>query len=122
MSWAEPPDDPADEPIAAALRSVPMPAPPPGLDRRVRRIIGRRRAVRAVLAVAPVVVLAVALVVWRPWAVSPVTPVPQPVAAREIPAEDLAVLFAPPPVDGLTVLATRNDVSVAALGRLEGVK
>ena len=42
--------------------------------------------------------------------------------ARETPPEDLAVLFAPPPVDGLTVLAGLNDVSVAALGRMEGVK
>ena len=112
--------DPSDDRIAAALRAVPLPAAPPHLDRRVRRVLRRRRARRAALAAAPVAALALALAVWRPWA--PDARPPEPVAAREIPPEDLAVLFAPPPVDGLTVLAARNDVSVAALSRLEGVK
>ena len=114
--------DPADERIVGALRSVAMPATPPDLDRRVQQVIRRRRARRAALAAAPVVALALALVVWRPWATAPVARPPELVASREIPPEDLAVLFAPPPVDRLTVLAARNDVSVAALGRLEGVK
>jgi hypothetical protein len=120
MNSVEPPD-PADGRIGDALRSLPTPPAPPGLDRRVWRVVRRRRARRAILTAAPLVALALVLVVWRPWA-GPVVPRPEPVAVREIPQEDLAVLFAPPPVDGLTVLAARNDVSVAALGRLEGVK
>src|SRR5262245_11825460 len=114
--------EPDDERIGDALRAAPLPATPADLDRRVRSVIRRRRAQRMIAAVAPVVVLAVALIAWRPWAGTPVGHPPEPMATREIPPEDLAVLFAPPPVDGLTVLAARNDVSVAALGRLEGVK
>ncbi len=120
MNSVDPPD-PADERIGAAVRSLPTPAPPPDLERRVWGVVRRRRARRALLTAAPVVTLALVLVLWRPWA-GPVVPQPAPVAVREIPQEDLAVLFAPPPVDGLTVLAARNDVSVAALGRLEDVK
>jgi hypothetical protein len=118
MTSFEPPDDR----IAAALRSIPSPATPPDLERRAWQSIRRRRARRAALAVAPMAVLTLSLVVWRPWATAPEVQPPAPVAVREIPPEDLAVLFAPPPVDGLTVLAHRNDASVAALGRLEGVK
>jgi hypothetical protein len=114
--------DPPDDQIAAALRAVPVPATPPGLSRRVRRVIRRRRARRTALTAAPVAALALALVVWRPWASAPEERPPEPVAARDIPPEDLAVLFAPPPVDGLAVLARRNDASLAALDRLEGVK
>jgi hypothetical protein len=118
MTSVEPPD-PADERIGDALRSLPTPAPPPDLDRRVWGVVRRRQAQRAILLAAPVI-LAFVLVLWQPWA-GPVVR-PEPMTAREIPPEDLAVLFAPPPVDGLNVLAARNDVSVAALGRLEGVK
>jgi hypothetical protein len=109
-------DDPADERIREALRSLPAP-PSADVGRRVWGIVRRRRARRTALTAVPVVTLALALVVWRPW-VGP----PAPVSGPEIPPEDLAVLFAPPPVDRLNVLAARDDVWVAALGRLEGVK
>ena len=118
MNSLEPPDDR----IAAALRTVPTPAAPPGLERRAWQAIRRRRARRVALAAAPVAVLVLAVLLWRPWGTAPEVRSPEPVAAREIPPEDLAVLFAPPPVDGLTVLAHRNDASVAVLRRMEGVK
>ena len=35
---------------------------------------------------------------------------------------DLAVLFAPPPVDSLDVLARRDALSIAAISRMGGVK
>src|SRR5688500_11765954 len=110
------PADPDDERLATALRALPTPATPPNLGQRVQKVIRRRRARRVAAAAAPVGALALALVAWGPLAPAPVDPAPAPVVAREIPQEDLAVLFAPPPVDGLTVLAARDDVSVAALG------
>jgi hypothetical protein len=116
------PADPDDERLTAALRALPTPATPPDLGRRVRTVIRRRRARRVAAAAAPVAALALVLVAWRPWAAATVDSARAPVLAHEIPQEDLAVLFAPPPVDELTVLATRDDVSVAAIGRLEGVK
>ena len=116
------PDDPTDERLAAALRAIPTPATPPGLDARVRAVIRRRRERAMSTAVGSVAAVAVVLALWRPWEPRAYLPMEPPAVAREIPQEDLAVLFAPPPVDGLTVLARRNDVSVAALGRLEGVK
>jgi hypothetical protein len=116
------PDDPTDERLAAALRAVPVPATPPGLDGRVRAAIRRRRERATSTAIGAVAAVALVLILWQPWAPSHCELPMDSVVVREIPAEDLAVLFAPPPVDGLTVLAARNDVSVAALGRLEGVK
>lgn len=116
------PLDPEDERLAAALRAVPIPATPPGLDGRVRAVIRRRRDRTTAAAVASVSALVVGLILWQAWPRPQIGPPVGGAVAREIPAEDLEVLFAPPPVDGLTVLARRNDVSVAALGRLEGVK
>jgi hypothetical protein len=116
------PIDPEDERLAAALRAVPTPATPPGLNGRVRGVIRRRQARAKAAAVASMTALALVVILWRPWEPRVSVLHMEPIVAREIPAEDLEVLFAPPPVDGLTILAARNDVSVAALGRLEGVK
>ena len=116
------PDHPDDERLAAALRAVPTPPTPPGLDERVRGVIRRRRDRTTAAAVASMSALVVALILWQAWPTPQIAPPGGQIVAREIPAEDLEVLFAPPPVDDLTVLARRNDVSVAALGRLEGVK
>lgn len=116
------PVEPDDERLAAALRAIPTPTTPSGLDGRVRGVIRRRRSRATAAAVWSLMAVAVAVILWQPWATPQVSPPRGPVVVREIPAEDLEVLFAPPPVDGLTVLAARNDVSLAALGRLEGVK
>lgn len=116
------PIDSEDERLAAALRLIPTPATPAGLDGRVREVIRRRRARTTAAAVGSLMAVAIVLLRWQPWEPRVYVLPMGPVVAREIPAEDLEVLFAPPPVDGLTVLARRNDVSVAALGRLEGVK
>lgn len=116
------PADPDDERLAAALRAIPTPDTPSGLDGRVREVIHRRRAREMVVAVVSLMAVAIVVILMRPFATPPVAPPGGQIVAREIPAEDLEVLFAPPPVDGLTVLAARNDVSLAALRRLEGVK
>jgi hypothetical protein len=116
------PVDPEDECLAAALRAIPVPATPAGLDGLVREAIRRRRARATAAAIWSLMAVAIVLILWQPRVTPKYTPTPGPVVVREIPAEDLEVLFAPPPVDRLTVLAARNDVSLAALGRLEGVK
>ena len=125
-------DEPAPDPrLRDGLRSLPMPETPPALESRVRRRLRRRRVQRGALVVAPVLALVVALFVWQPWTDAPVVqqqpqqpPIVQavPTPPREIPTDELAVLFAPPPVDPLTILDRRNTGTVAALNRLEGVK
>lgn len=116
------------------LRALPLPETPSGLESRVRGRIRRRRIQRGVLAGVAVIAPLVALFVWQPWAVAPVPivqqPQPQPApvaqvaaaAPREIPTDDLAILFAPPPVDSLTIVDRRNAGTVAALNRLEEPK
>ena len=48
---------------------------------------------------------------------------PEPVfAAKDLSPQELDELFAPPPVDGLTILGRRDDVLVVALNRLEEPK
>ena len=116
------PIDPDDERLAAALRAIPTPATPSGLDGKVRGVISDRRFRRTAPAVWSLMVLVLVLILWRPWSTPQIAPPGGQIVVREIPAEDLEVLFAPPPVDGLTILTARNDVSVAALGRMEGVK
>ena len=114
-----------DPRLADRLRSLPVPATPPALEAGVRRRIRRRRTRRAVLASGSALAVAAAFV-WQPWREAPVpvvrhTPV-VPVPAREIPADDLAVLFAPPPVDSLEIVGGRNEKFVAALTRLGDTK
>ena len=116
------PVDPDDERLIAALRAIPVPATPSNLNGRVREVIRRRRGRATAAAVGSLIAVASVLILWQPWEPQAELPLAPPAVVREIPQEDLAVLFAPPPVDGLTVLAARNDVSVAALGRLEGAK
>jgi len=125
------PDDEAgpDRRLADRLRSLAMPATPPALEVGVRRRIRSRRTRRTVFASGSVLALAVAVSVWTPWREAPAPvvrhtpPAPlAPVPAREIPADELAVLFAPPPVDSLAILGGRNEQFVAALNRLEDVK
>lgn len=113
-SDGEPVPDPR---LRDGLRSLSIPETPPDLESCVRRLI-RRRRVRRVLTSGSVCALVIAALVWRPWGEVPVAPTP----AREIPADQLAVLFAPPPVDRLAVLDGQSRRFVAALNRLEEVK
>ena len=127
-------DEPAPDPhVRDGVRSLPIPETPPALESRVRRRLRRRRVQRGALVAAPALAL-VALFVWRPWVEAPLVvqqPPPQPSApvapavplpAREIPADELAVLFAPPPVESLSVLERQDRGFVAALNRLEDPK
>jgi hypothetical protein len=116
--------DATDERLRRALRALPTPATPPGLQAHVQSRLRNRQVARgAAIAGIPAGVL-MALFLWQPWRGEAVVPVPQPVAEspREIPADDLAVLFAPPPVDSLDLLARRDAVSIAAISRMEGEK
>jgi hypothetical protein len=125
-------DEPAPDPrLRDGLRSLPIPELPPALESRVRHRIRRRRIQRAVLASSVAALGTVAaLLIWQPWSdgPAPVVQHPQPAPpvahaqAREIPADELAVLFAAPPVDSLTVLDHQDKGFVAALNRLEDVK
>ncbi len=120
----------SDPRLSASLRALPIPETPPDLESRVRRCIRRRRIERTLLASGSVLALVVAVLVWHPWGAAPVPvvqlPPPAPPVAqappREIPPDELAVLFAPPPVDSLAIVGGRNEKFVAALNRLEDVK
>src|SRR5262245_20365394 len=127
-------DEPApDRRICETVRSLPNPEPPADLESRVRQRIRRRRIERAVLVSGAGLTLVGALLVWQPWSQIPAPVVQQPQPAppvasatptppREIPPDELAVLFAPPPVDSLTIVGGRNDGWVEALNRLEDKK
>jgi hypothetical protein len=125
-------DEPApDSRLRDGLRSLPIPETPPALESRVRHRIRRRRVQRAALASgAATLTLVVALLLWQPWSDGPASVVQHPQPAppvpsappSEIPADELAVLFAAPPVDSLTVLDRQDKGFVAALNRLEDVK
>jgi hypothetical protein len=127
-------DEPRPDPrLRDGVRSLPIPETPPALESRVRRRLQRQRTQRGARVAAPVLALVVALFVWRPWVDAPVVqnPQPQPPSAppavqapssREIPADELAVLFAPPPVESLSVLDRQDRGFVAALNRLEDAK
>jgi hypothetical protein len=112
-----------DDRLRRALQSLPLPEPPAALESRVQRRL-RARRVRQAGTVAGVAVLLLAVAFAGPWGAKgePGVPLPVAQAPREILADDLEVLFAPPPVDSLAVLDRRDAVSVAALNRLEGVK
>lgn len=125
-SEPDPPPPTPDDELRRALQSLPIPETPSDLESRVHGRILRRRVRRTTLAAGAV--LLAGLLVWQPWADNepPVVhqqpgPVPQ-TAPPQIPPDELDVLFAPPPVDSLAVLARRDEVSVGALNRLEGVK
>lgn len=127
-------DEPAPDPyLRDELRSLPIPGTPADLESRVRRRLRQRRVTRVALGSGAALALVVALFAWRPWAEveAPVASQPQPAPpiaqvapapAREIPTDDLAVLFAPPPVDSLAIVGGRNEKWVATLNRLEDVK
>lgn len=127
-------DEPGPDPrLGEWLRALPTPATPPSLESRVRTHIRRCRIARAVLASGSALALVVAVLAWQvclrpgeaPGPVVQHTPPAIPAAqppAREIPPDELAVLFAPPPVDSLAIVAGRNEGWVAALNRLGGVK
>jgi hypothetical protein len=130
-------DEPETDPrLRESLRALPTLETPPTLESRVRQRIRWRRTRRAVLACGSVLAVAGALLIWqvsqpRGAAPAPGVPHPQPVPqivqappapVGEIPADELAVLFAPPPVDHLTIVGKRNEGWVAALNRLEDKK
>src|SRR5262245_31348558 len=98
------PIEPGDERLTAALRAIPTSATPSDLEGRVRKVLRRRRERATAMAVGAVGALALVVFLWQSRATPPVAPPGGQMVAREIPAEDLEVLFAPPPVDGLTVL------------------
>jgi hypothetical protein len=120
--------DPADERLRRALHSLAVPETPAGMESRVQSRLRNRRVQQAAGVTSIAAILLVGLFAWQPWGGEPVGPDPQQpqifaqAPPREIPADDLAVLFAPPPVDSLDVLARRDAVSIAAISRMEGVK
>ena len=118
--------DAVDERLSHALQSLPAPETPAGMEARVNERIWQRGRTQLAGAAAGVALLFLAVVFAGPWGRKdmPIEPLPLPVAQtpREIPADDLAVLFAPPPVDSLDELARRDAVSIAALNRMGGVK
>ena len=112
-----------DDRLRRALQALPLPETPP-LESRVNDRLWRRRRTQGAGAAAVVAALLLAVFLAGPLGKKdePVVSLPVAQAPREIPADDLEVLFAPPPVDALAVLDRRDAVSVAALNRLEGVK
>jgi hypothetical protein len=127
------PDDSGNEPapdpcLRAGVRSLPIPDTPSALESRVRQCIRHRRIQRGVLASGSVLALIIAvLLVWQPWGAEPTPvahkpPAPQPVPPREISPEQLDVLFAPPPVDRLSILDRQDRGFVTVLHRLEDRK
>lgn len=126
--------DAGDEPgpdsrLSECLRSLPVPATPQTLESRVRTRIRRRRIARAALASGSALTVVVAILAWQAWFRPGEGPIvqhtPLPVAqppSREIPSDELDVLFAPPPVDSLAIVGGRNESWVAALNRLGGMK
>jgi hypothetical protein len=125
-----------DPRLREGVRALPIPETPTGLELRVRSRIRRRRVQRAALASGAVgLLLLAAVLVWQPGSDTqpPVVHQPQPAPPlaqapptrtqpREIPPDDLAVLFAPPPVDSLAIVGGRNERWVATLNRLEDAK
>jgi len=110
----------SSDPVADALRSGPIPPTPANLAGEVRRRL-RRRALRQRGLVAVLVAAVVAAVLlWRPWGGSPVAP--PDLAVVEIPAEEIEVLFAPPPIDPLAILTRQDRSTMLALSRLEEAK
>src|SRR5262245_19732072 len=107
MTSSEPPPDPADDRLRAALLSLPLPALPPTIERRVRHRLRRQQVRRTALAALAAAALLAGLFAWRPW--TEIAPRPAPLAqAAPLQPEELEVLFAPPPVDPLTILASRD--------------
>src|SRR5690606_36741178 len=98
----ERPFDAADERVRGVLRSLPLPPTPAALEARVRGRVRRRRVRRTACVTTAVLLLAAGLLMWRPWRTDlPHVPSgstsPRPVAQappREIPLEELEVLFA----------------------------
>lgn len=121
MSLPDPTEaDRDDARLAALLRADPLPEPPARLAADVRRRVRRHRRQRAGAVVAAAV-LVVGLVAWWEW---PRTAAPGPVAGRPVPpaADDLAdvaLLFAPPPVDPLDQLARQQTGYVTAMQRMK---
>ncbi len=124
------PDDEFDPRLRDTLRSLPTPETPRALESRVRDRIRRRRVERVALLSGSALALIGAVFVWQPWREdsapvarhNPPAPPVVPAQPREIPPDQLAVLFAPPPVDSLTIVGGRNEGWVAALERLEDMK
>jgi hypothetical protein len=123
MSTSEERDD---DRLRRALQALPVPETPAEVASRVNDRLWQRRRLQRAGTAGVVALLLLAVVFVAPWGRKdePVVPLPLPIAQvpHEIPARDLEVLFAPPPVDSLAVLDRRNAASVAALNRLEGVK
>jgi hypothetical protein len=115
--------DPADDGIREGLRALPLPATPAEVAGRVHGQLRRRRIVKSALAILPVILLVAGLLLWRPWTSIEQTPPTLPEmaqgTAKPLDPDELLELFAAPPVDSLAILAKRDQVSVAALGRLE---
>jgi len=114
--------DPADDGIRDGLRRLPMSATPGDVASRVRGRLRRRRILKMAIALAPVIMLVTGLLVWRPWVANENAPPPPEIAlgtAKPLEPDELMALFAAPPVDSLAILVRRDQVSVAALNRLE---
>lgn len=116
--------DPADCGIRDSVRRLAIPETPGNVASRVRGRLRRRRIVKAALALTPVVILAIGLLLWRPWVANEKTPPSPPEMAqgkaKPLEHDELLELFAAPPVDSFAILARCDQVSVAALSRLEG--
>lgn len=106
----------SSDPIADAVRSAPLPPTPVTLADAVRRRLRRRAVRRRGLAAVLVAAMVAAVLLWRPWGAPPE------VAVREIPADEIEVLFAPPPIDPLAILARQDRSTMLALSRLEEAK
>lgn len=119
-------DENRNERLSQALRLLPVPETPGSVEAHVwQRVRRRRRVQRMIGASTTAIALLVGMLIWRPWGQSsaPSQNRPNEIArTNDILPEELDVLFAPPPVDELAILARRDRVSVVALNRLENGK
>lgn len=120
--------DSGDDALRRAISALPMPSPPPGLESQVRRHFRRRLNRRRISAAVSGLIVVAASLIWHPWTRhdppgrSPDQFVPlvkSEFDQHEIPARELDLLFAPPPVDSFAILSRQHTLMVLALGRLE---
>lgn len=115
-------DESLDQHVREVIRKAPLPQTPPALELATRRrVVQRRLRKRLVIGTMAMAVLA-ALLVWTGQKPNQVAQQGNPVvpsSAPDLDSGELDSLFAPPPVDSLSVLDRRQVVAIHVLQQLE---